>query len=490
MADPTTLQNQFDRGCRQDQPRNALPKGFLWYCTDMLPNIGAPLRERGGYTYASGDIHATKSTASRVEAGIYATFAAGSVNVVIDEDGEVYKVASDGTVTDVGAGVATLQNPVLHRDKLVIPASGGSTAPKKVTNSAGTLTLASLGGAPPDGQYADLFNDYTMLGNVSGNPQRLYFSDPGDPESWDTTNSYWDFTHPINAVKALRTAILVFHDGYISRLRGSTPPPGSDFIADDPLFSVGCPDARSIATRGDRVVFANGEGVWYTDGSADPADLSQLCGMQAFYQQALAGYDSSTWTLVGGFNRSRYFVVAMDGSTLKLAAMIDLDRLSWWPLTNIDACSMWPAQGVTDELYFGRRGAARVGALSSIFLPSSTVKNDGDGTAVAGTVELPYYEGDFGAKRWKTLYIDHELTDYGSDNPTATIGVIKTPELTVYTSLTDGLAESTSMTTTKADLCFRADGLGVKLTRANAGDFKLYGIEAEVSREETSRRAA
>lgn len=490
MADLVTLQRQFDRGCRQDQPRNALPGGYVWYATDMLPNIGAPLRERGGYTYASNDIAATKATASRVAGGIYATYSAGATLVAIDEDGEIYKIAADKTVTDVAAGVTVVQNPVLHRDKLVVPAAGGSTAPKKVMNSAGTLSVADLGGSPPDGQYADLFNDYTMLGNTAAQPQRLYFSDPGDPESWDTTNSYWDFTHPINAVKALRTAVLVFHDGYISRLRGSTPPPGSDFISDDPLFAVGCPDARSIATRGDRVVFANGEGIWYTDGSAEPADLTQLCGMQAFYQSALSGYSSSSWTLVGGFHRNRYFVVAMSGATLKLAAMIDLDRLAWWPLTNIDAVSMWPAQGVTDELYFGRRGAARVGAMSSIFMPSSSVKNDADGTAVTGTVELPYYEGDFGAKRWKTLYVDHQLTDYGSDNPTCTVGIIKTPELTSYTNLSTSVSESATKTTAKLPLGFRADGLGLKISRSNAGDFKLYGIEAEAWNEEPSRRAA
>jgi hypothetical protein len=173
-----------------------------------------------------------------------------------------------------------------------------------------------------------------------------------------------------------------------------------------------------------------------------------------------------------------------------LAAFIDLSNLSWWPLANVKAVSMWAAQGSTDKLYFGRRDAARVGELSSIFMPSSTVKNDGDGTAVTSVFESPYYEGPFGAKVLKKLYVDHELTDFASDNPTATIGYVKTPEATSYTTLSTGLVESTTKTTTKAVVGGKVDGFAIKIARASAGDFKLYGVEAEIESVESSRRAA
>jgi hypothetical protein len=169
-----------------------------------------------------------------------------------------------------------------------------------VTNAAGTLTVAALGGSPPQGQYAAVWGDYTLLANTTAQPQRLYFSDPGDPETWDTTNSFWDFTTPINGLATTRSFILAFHDGTMSRLRGTTPPPGSDFYNDDPIFNVGCTDARSIAVDGDRIVWANGEGIWVTDGSAKPANLAELCGRLSFWQETLVGYDKSSWTLAGG----------------------------------------------------------------------------------------------------------------------------------------------------------------------------------------------
>lgn len=493
MADPVTLQEDFSAGCKKDFPRNAMPKSSFYGGADLIPNLIGRLRERGGWAHGSNDITAAKATASYVGGGIYAPYTAGACQVVIDEDGEVYKVASETTVTDVAAGVTVVQNPVFHRDKVIVPASGGATSPKKVTNSAGTLTVAALGGSPPQAQYAAVWGDYTLLGNTTAQPQRLYFSDPGDPETWDTTNSYWNVTQPINGLAAVRSFILIFHDGAMSRLRGTTPPTssdGGDLFADDPLFQVGCTDARSIAVDGDRVMFASAEGIFLTDGSAKPANITELCGMQTYWQETLAGYTKSGWTISGGFERGRYFVSVMNGSTFKLAAFIDVNRLTWWPLTNLKATSMWAAAGATDELYFGRRDAARVGKLSTIFMPSSSVKNDADGTAVTAVFESPYYEGKFGKKRLKKLYVDHQLTDYASDNPTAALSYIVSPESTSYTALSTGLVESTSKTTTKAPVNIGADGFAFKITRSGAGDFLLYGLEAEVYAEEGSKRAA
>lgn len=490
MAAPTTLQRGFARGNRRDEPRNAMVNGSCWTAIDLIPNLGAPLRERGGWSYGSDSITAAKATASYVIGGIFAPYVAGSCNVVVDEDGEVYKVTTGNTVTDVAAGVVVAQNPVMHRDKVIIPASGGSTAPKKVTNAAGTLTVAALGGTPPNGQFATVWSDYTLLANYSTNYGRIAFSGAGDPETWDTTNAVVDMTLPITGLAAMRSSILIFHDEAISRLRGTTPPPGSDFFADDPLFSVGTPDARSIAQRGDRVVFQNGEGIFMTDGSADPVDLTRLCGMSSYWLSLLSSYSKSTWTLVGGFEYGRYFYCVMDGSTFKDAGYIDIDRLAWWRLSNVDARCMWSAQGTSDELYFGRRSAARVGKLSSIFMPAAAVKADADAVAVTSSFESAYYEGEFGAKTLRSIYIDHELTDYASDNPTAALSYIKTPEATSYTALSTGLSESTTKTTTKSRVGGAVDGFAVKLTRSGNGDFKLYGIEAEIAEREKSRRAA
>jgi hypothetical protein len=487
MAKMVTLQDSFDGGVKRDSRRDKMPKGALWWAEDVLPVLSyngqsAGLRERGGYSFFSADLSSTVATTQYVIAGIVPPSWSG-LHVIVDEDGRVIKLDTAGVVTDVAAGNVVSQNPVLHRDKVILP---GST-PKKVTNSAGTFTVASLAGSPPASTYAAVFNDRTLLARgTSTNLNRLWFSDPGDPEGWDTTNSYWDFSYDITGLASLKTAVLVFHDSYVSRLRGTTPPPGSDFFADDPLWSVGCADARSIAYWGDRVLFASPEGIFITDG-AGVDDLTVKSGMLSWWQEQLSAYAASTYTISAGVLRDFYFISVMDGTSLKVGAMIDLRRLAWWPVTNIKARSMYGAQAAADELYFGNRDTDRVSKLSTVFMPSSTVKNDGDGTAVTGLVETPFYRGPLGGKGWRRLRLTHFLRDYATDNPTVTGGYAKTPEATSYTALSTTFAENTAEAGAWAALGFGSSGVAFQFTRANAGDWQIAGIEADVNAREGSR---
>jgi hypothetical protein len=335
-----------------------------------------------------------------------------------------------------------------------------------------------LAGSPPQAKYASVHKDRTLLACTTAEPQRLWFSDAGDPEGWDTTNTYWDFNDPISGLEAIRTSILVFSQSNVSRLRGSTPPPGSDFVADDPFIrGIGCDDARSIASTGDVVIFASKGGIHITDG-VTVADLTKRCDMLSYWQEQMAAYTSS-WTIVGGIIRGQYFVNVMDGATPKFSALIDVNRYRWWPMTNIDARGVW--QGASqDELYFGRRGAARVGKLSSIFMPASGTKADADGTSVTPLGESPFYLGQPELKRWKNLLPAHDITDYASDNPTLTYSYVTTPEETSYTVLAEVPAETTAFSRPRLFLGKKAYGLAFKWSQTNAADSRFYGLSAEV----------
>ncbi|MCR4340514.1 MAG: hypothetical protein NUW01_11605, partial [Gemmatimonadaceae bacterium] len=396
-------------------------------------------------------------------------------------------VAANGTVTNVGAFVTVAQNPVFHRDIVVAFAAGGATAPKKYTGSA----ISALGGSPPNAVYATVFTDRVVAARTAANPNRGFFSAAGNPESYDTTNSYIDFTHPVTGLASLRTAIMFFHDGYVSRIRGYTPPTvaggSGDFAVDDPLWNVGCSDARSIAYWNDQIIFANGGGIHITDGAGQD-DLTRRCGMKRFWQDTImSGYSASSWTIAAGVLRDHYIVSVMNGATFKGAAAIDLRGQAWWPMLNFDFISAWQQQGAVDELYMGRRGAARVASLASIFNPVAGVKNDGDGDAVAGTVETPYYRGKPGEKGWRRLFVTHYLADYATDNPTVALSYVKTPEATSYTAITGSLAENTAEDRKSKSLGFASDGVAFKLARENAGDWRLSSIEADVHPREQSR---
>lgn len=467
----------------RDRPRDTLPAGSAWTLEDVIPSLQAPLRGRGGYLHYSNDITAVVATAAYVIGGIYADQLATPKLLALDEDGNLVSIASNGTVTNIGAALIPLQNPVQVGGKVIITASDGTTAPKKYDTA-----IANLGGSPPAGKYAAVWKALLLLGNTSAQPQRVYFSTTDyNPETWDTTNTFWDFSFPVKGFAALRNAVLVYHDDYVSRLRGSTPPPGGDMIADDPLFNIGCCDARSIATWNEQVVWADTDGIYITDGSI-PNDLTALCGMKTYWQELMTSF-ASTWTVVGGILRDHYFVVAMDGSTFKEAAMIDLQRNGWLKLTNIDARSMWRTTSVggTERLFVGRRGAARVADLSTVFTPSATYKNDGDGDAVTPLVETPYYKLSAGIDRIRRVYVTYDLRDAATDNPVYAVSYATTPE-GAYTGISATLPETTAMTRKPLDVNRAGLGVAFKIEQSNASsDSRLWDLELEGHEREASR---
>lgn len=510
MAQVQPLQGSFTGGMKRDFPRNAMPAGSVWNAIDVLPNLGAGLRERGGWVHHSEDLSTVAATTSRIKGGIFAPFvisgASAPRNLAIDEDGLLYNCTSAGSSTSVASALTVAQNPVFHggtiRDGqtaltglVIIPDATRSAVPKVFDGT----TVSSMTGSPPEAKYATVYKDYTVLanGDLSGTlyPNRIWFSPEGDPDcvsasSWDTTDSWIDVGLPISGITATRNAILVFCEGgQIARIRGSIPPPDEDMVVDDPIFRVGLYDAMSIAEHKDRVIWAAPEGVFASD-AAILDDLTKRGGMLKYWTD-LTKDATSTWTFAGGVHRDTYFLSVMDGSTFKDAFAIDLQTVSWTRLSNLDALTFWNGQINTgDELYFGRY-AARVGRLSTIYQAgTSTYKNDGDGDAVASVVETPFYPfGRPGQKRIRRAFTGYELTDFASDNPTVAVTYITTPEETSYTT-GNTLSENTTYDRKLTEVNKRAWGIGLKYTRSSAGDFLLYDIGADGWPLEESRRAA
>lgn len=486
MAKTPQAAKTFNRMVR-DVPRNALPPGACWTLQDTLIDLGAPARTRGGYRFYSNDLSATIATTQYIESGIYADQLSTPKLLAVDEDGTLMSIASNGDITNIGAlSVNPLQNPVQLGGVVIFPDNDGTTAPKKYNGS----TISALGGSPPAGKYLESWKALLVSAGDAANPQRAYFTVADyDPEQWDTTNAYWDFSYPIVGVKGMRNSLLFFHKNYTSRLRGSTPPPGGDMIADDPLFNIGCADARSIASWNEQVVWAASDGIYITDGSI-PNDLTQLCGMKSYWQDVIMpAYSSSTYTVVGGVLRNHYFICVMDGATFKGGAKIDLQRYAWVNLTNIEAVSMWRTTSLSGSelLFFGNRDTDRVSELSTIFTPSATYKNDGDGTAVAKMIETGFYEFGPGIDSLKAVYLNYDLRDAASDDPTYAVSYITSPESTSYTAIAT-LAETTARTRSRMRVGKSALGFGFKILQANASsDARIWSLDLQGHAREPSR---
>lgn len=484
MAKVSRVQSEFRRMMR-DHPRSAMLKGTCWTIQDAIPNLGAPLRTRGGWTHYSDDVSAaggSLATANYLYSGAYLDQITTPRLVAVTDTARLFRVATDGTgdVTDIGA-VTTIPwfYPQLN-GIVVLCSSTGAAAPKKYDGT----TLGNLGGSPPSAAYAATWKSLMLLGGgtAATEPQRLYFSTTdNNAETWDTTNVYWDFTYPITSLAPLRNAVLVFHDQYASRLRGSTPPPGGDLIADDPLFNVGCNQPWSIQTWNEQIVWANEYGIYITDGIV-PNDLTRLCGMKTYWQD-LMSQATDRWLISSGLIRDHYvYCVYRDADiAVKDAGMIDLRTNAWVKLTNLGAGAFWRSTALSNQekLFFGRLGSDRVAELSTMWTPSATYKNDGDGDPVQMMVETPFYEFGRGIDLVRDTYVTYDLRDADADDPTLEVSYVTDPSSSSYTTAAT-LAETTEVGRRRATINRTGLGFGLKLTQANAAsDGRLYAVDAD-----------
>jgi len=301
--------------------------------------------------------------------------------------------------------------------------------------------------------------------------------------------SFLDVSFPIKGMASLPNVMLWFGDERTARIRGTTPPPDTDMQIDDPIFNYGTTDARSIAVNGSMACFANDIGVFITNGTAFPEDLTKSCGISKYWRDLCSGRTSS-WTLAGGWFGNIYVICVMNGSTLIDTIALDTVKRSAIRFSNVKTMAFAAAGSAGQELYAGSRATPRIMQLSTMWTPSATYKADGDGTAVLGVWESPFYdEQKIGSQRWRDAYLDHDLRDAATDSPTWTIFVCTSPESgAAYTALSPTVTATTARKTIRRPIRLKSHGLGFKLTRANASAAaRIYNVGATVYPREGSR---
>ncbi len=483
MAEPTLLQEVYARGMVQDSARNQLPRGAVWNMTDYIPRLlAAALRKRGGWTNGSpaGGVGYAAGVA-------YAPFKAGDQLVKLNSAGTLYRVDSDTSETLISGSVGVPVAPTwFHRDKLFIAQFGQTLIYYNGT------AIATLAGAP-QAAFGTVYKDRTVLGRakVGGTDflERLYFSNAGDPLTYDTTNSFISMSYPLVGAAALRNQILVFSIGHTERILGSTPPTATDIgdMEKAPLFDIGCLDARSIVIHGETVIFANGHGIYRTDGSV-PENITKGGGLSRYWLDLMQAWQPG-WVLASGEISENYVITVLDhNGVFKDCFALDLQSLAWTRFKNIPATMFAAAAGVGEELYFSRRDASRIGRLAPIFRPTAANASDANGVAVEPTLEFPYFQAQPGRKRWLYAFLSYMLDDTGVDaNPTLELSVQLDPNEDGYTVL-GSFGESA--VTTREELPVRYDGLGAsfKLRQVGASaDTRIGELEADVYALEPSR---
>lgn len=532
MAQPVTIHSAY-AGMAQDMARDQLPAATLWNIVDFIPNaLGAPLRKRGGYVYASSAVTAA-SFLRRVMYGttdlggsqllaldsITSTSAGAGLWSVNETSGAVTFIGSvTGASAGGAAGNTTVGDPVNFGKRWFIPngyvdATAGSSAasacPTMYDGSTMTkVSTYSQSGGVNGVRYLEIWRSRVVAANGPKHPRRLWFSTAGTTKAnkFDDSDAWLDVPHHVSGLCNLPTALLVFGHDRTTRIRGSIPPPEPDLVVEQ-FNQEGCADYRSISTWNGKCLYANTNGIFLTDG-IDTNDLTAQAGLSNYYRTLLASF-TSAWRLRGEVFRNYYFLTISNASDTFVDCLVcDLRSRGFFRVSNFNFHGFGVGTGTSFQQFYGAHaGTTRVIRLTDIFTPASGNKNDADGTAILPVVEYPCRRGFFqqarkwlptqGLTHWKRLYFNYDLRDAASDNPTLVPSYVSSPEASSYTSIAVALDETTALK--RAGRSFGPSGarggvmaaaLGVKLTQsAVSSDTRIYSLEAEMEAVEGSRVA-
>jgi hypothetical protein len=238
-------------------------------------------------------------------------------------------------------------------------------------------------------------------GASTSNPSRVYFSNPGDPETWGI-NNYVDFTpgdgEKVQAVIAWREFTLIFKETKFFVVYGT-----STDATGNPVFNyrtidagVGCASPRAVCALADGVYFMDRRGVYRTTGS-EPQLVSHsidpifLGGSTVYYTGGALNHAQIALCAMWS-HEQRVYLAFPSGTGTSCDRLLVYDTIGeWWSIFDIPA-SCGTSFRISDqaELCFGyAAGSNHIGRSSS------------SQTSDAGAAIISW---------WRSGWFDYELT--------------------------------------------------------------------------------
>lgn len=493
MSKPLLLQRTWDQGMVYDAPWENLPVGATHGLYDYIPgSLGpqdypAPLVTRGGWAYASLALGGSTSISSIT----FAPFTSGLQLVATTaDDGKLYTVTMPDDVDSltVVGGSTQIGNwstqwytmNTFHRDLLLgWPLLGGETI--KQYNGTATSDLA----AAPKGSTGCVYKDRTWTAYDGTSKNRIWWSDAGDPTTWDTSDpgGWWvDADYPVEALASPGNAIIVFHKDRASRIRGA---PGMDDFILEGLFDVGVVDKRSIVNWKDRVIWADMRGIYMSDG----VSMTELTKdrINRLYRQVMK--DSDATFIAAAIYHDYYLLNVYGGVQTPYTFVCDLTKNVWFVFRNIrfSSASSWPggftkpgSDGtlVDTERCYGAYGN-RLIRLDDMWTNKTYV--DGDGNDVIGRIDTPFYwiGKDPNPKRLQQLYVRYS-------GPTNNISCYTSPDIYERADLGTFYA-GVANTRARVPIRRQAQGISFQIEQTSPGHQQVYELQIDAWLTEGSR---
>lgn len=341
-----------------DVPRDRLPRNAAFRMKDWIPNEGAAARRRGAFKHASRDLQEVAPVShgnTGLRTGIWAPFRNQEHLMIGSGWGAAYRVADfdgdDGNY--VGDFSTTPARPAFWPGAtplVIVPHFSGATVPPDKYYPAsgegfGDFTTGTLGGSPPHAFIATVWGDFLVLGRMALNYRRIQWSLSGNPESWPALGTY-DAPEAVVHIVARENLHLIWGARGVHLLIGDTPPPGGNLVARPYYFNQGTVDARSVVEHEGQVIWANHSGVWRSDGTSNPVNLTEVGGISRYWRSLTRRLQNPYVTgmaITAGLFRSHYVVTVLtrdknypfDNTFTTL--LCDLDRAAWFEFQGLES---------------------------------------------------------------------------------------------------------------------------------------------------------
>ena len=208
MAQPAPVQTTYKGGMKRDGAREAMPQGACWNLVDFLPEVlGAVLRKRGGYEYAS----IAMPSGAGIISGIMAEYIDGQSVLVSDGYSNWY----DDQVPDRERGHrhGGVMNPAASSSTTTWSSSSTPTGRSRRRRSRArrgytrwpTLAVVLRQAATPRLQGRRL--DRRLCGGAQAH---LLLHRRSARELGPDVNKWVDMSYPITGFAGLSNAVLVF----------------------------------------------------------------------------------------------------------------------------------------------------------------------------------------------------------------------------------------------------------------------------------------
>lgn len=258
-----------------------------------------------------------------------------------------------------------------------------------------------------------------------GRGDRVAFSDAGDPGLWLTTNYHqMPAGSLVTGIEGVRDSALVFTTNGVMAIRNLsydlTDAQGNVQQTLQPLHpELVLWGELGLAGWAGAVIVPGTDGVYMVDGTSSPVDLSNeaIQGLYRGYVQA--GYQPGLASVF----QSRYFLPILNGDAWVDTLVCDLRSRSWSRLDGHGGTVSFFARRVNDPsrqpmlLGLEANPGQRMLDLSGFFAPSSTVKNDANGTTHQLKLTFRTLTAGVIPVQWRKFRVRFEADDAASDDP-------------------------------------------------------------------------